>query len=145
MRSGYSGTAYYGGWLASPWYQLATTATVWVSTCGTYSTASGANTLDVNGHPSSLAGDMAGLTVPDQLTINSNSPSIDAQWSAFGVAEVLTWSHILSPEELREAQAYLTTKYGLISTTPPAPPMPSTSLPPVTPLLPSLSLGMMAW
>ena len=144
VHSGYSGVAYYGGWLASPWYQIATTATVWVSTCGTYSTASGANTLDVNGRPSSLAGDMAGLAVPDQLTINGNT-QVDAQWSAFGVAEFLTWNRKITPTELREVQAYLTTKYGLKLNTPPAPPTPAAAMPPLQPLAQSLESGMMAW
>jgi hypothetical protein len=116
-----------------------------VSTCGTYSTASGANTLDVNGRPSSLAGDMAGLAVPDQLTINGNLASIDAQWSAFGVVEFLTWNRVITPTELREAQAYLTTKYGLKLNTPPAPPTPAAAMPPLQPLARSLESGMMAW
>jgi hypothetical protein len=115
-----------------------------VSTCGAYSTATGANTLDVNGRPSSLAGDMAGLAVPDQLTINGNT-QVDAQWSAFGVAEFLTWNRKITPTELREVQAYLTTKYGLASSTPPAPPAPNSALPTTIPLAPSLATGMITW
>jgi hypothetical protein len=141
--SGYSGVAYYSNWLASPWYQLATTNTVWVSTCSSFSTASGANTLDVNGRPSSSY--LAGLAVPDKISINSNLASVDAQWSAFGVAELLVWNRAITQTELREAQAYLTLKYGLVPTAPPAPPVPAAPLPPALPLAQSLGNGMMAW
>ena len=133
------------GWLASPWYQLATTATVWVSTCASYDLYTGGNTLDVNGHPSSLAGDMAGLTVPDQISVNANLASIDAQWSAFGVAEMLVWNRVITGQEMREAQQYLTTKYGLAMSTPPAPPVPAAPMPPAPAFATDLAPGMMAW
>ena len=48
-RSGYSGVAYYNGWLQSP--GAATTATKWVSTCTSVDTATDGYTLDVNGVP----------------------------------------------------------------------------------------------
>jgi hypothetical protein len=145
VRSGYSGVAYYGGWLASPWYQIATAATVWVSTCASYDIYTGSNTLNVNGHPSSLAGDMAGLVVPDQLTINSNLASIDAQWSAFGVAEFLVWNRVITGNEMLEAQEYLTQKYGLVLSTPPAPSVPAAPMPPAPAMTAGLATGMMAW
>jgi hypothetical protein len=142
--SGYSGAALYNGaWLGSPWYMFASTATVWVSTCSSFNPGSGAYTLDVNGK--TYSNDVAGMVMPDSLTINSNSPNIDSQWSAFGVAELLVWNRAISATELLEAQTYLTGKYGLLLQTPPAPPMPAAPAPPGPPMAASLANGMLAW
>jgi hypothetical protein len=137
--SGYSGVAYYNGWLTTA---LSTTATKWVSTCSSFDTGSDAYTLDVNGHPYSNS--LAGLAVIDQLTINGNI-YVDAEWSDFGVAEMMTWDRALTAIELNEAQKYLTTKYGLADAQPPAPPVPAAPQPPTAPLASSLMRDMVAW
>ncbi len=67
------------------------------------------------------------------------------EWSAYGVAEFMTWSRALSRRELDEAQAYMTTKYGLKDGAPPAPPVPAAPQPPQPPLASSLAQGMVAW
>jgi hypothetical protein len=140
--SGYSGAAYYGNWLASPWYQLATTATVWVSVCSSFDTVAGVATLDVNGQPSTTK--LAGLLIPDRLTVNGNLPSQNSQWSAFGVAELMVWNRALTAQQLVAAQTYLTRKYGLLLKAPPTPPTPvqpppsPNPPPPPTPPAPSV-------
>jgi hypothetical protein len=106
---------------------LSTTATKWVSTCSAYDTVANTYTLDVNGHPFSST--LANMAIPDALTINGNV-YVDAEWSAFGVAEYLVWSRALSLTELTEAQVYLTSKYGLLLQAPPLPPSPPPSPPP---------------
>jgi hypothetical protein len=142
--SGYSGAALYNGaWLGSPWYMFATTGMVWVSTCSSFTPGSGQYIFDVNGKTSSAAA--ASMVVPDQLTVNGNSPNIDSQWSAFGVAEFMVWNRAISNAELREAQTYLTGKYGITLSAPPAPPTPAAPAPPAPPMAVSLSTGLLAW
>lgn len=140
--SGYSGVAYYNGWMQSP--GAATTATKWVSTCTSVDTATEYFILDVNGVPTK--GTLANMALPDQLTINGNT-QVDAEWSAYGVAEFITWNRALSRRELDEAQAFFTTKYGIKDTAPPAPPVPAAPSPPATPLttMSTLARGMVAW
>jgi len=81
--SGYSGIAYYNGWLST---SLATTATVWVSTCSSFNLGTDVYILDVNG--ATVTSALAGMAAPDQLTINGNV-YVDAEWSNFGVAEFM--------------------------------------------------------
>ena len=81
--SGYSGIAYYNGWLST---SLATTATVWVSTCSSFNLGTDVYILDVNG--ATVTSALAGMAAPDQLTINGNI-YVDAEWSNFGVAEFM--------------------------------------------------------
>jgi hypothetical protein len=115
---------------------------VWVSTCATFDTWTGTNTLDVNGRPSTSA--LASLLCPDQLSINGNLPSQNSQWSAFGVAEFLVWNRAITETELSEVQSHMSLKYGLTLNTPPAPPVPAAPVrAPV--MAQSLSNGLMAW
>jgi hypothetical protein len=137
--SGYSGVAFYSGWLTTG---LSTTATKWVSTCSSYDTGSGVYTLDVNGRPYTSA--LAGMMMPDALSINGNV-YVDAEWSAFGVAEFLTWNRALTDTELNEVQNYLTSKYGLVDAQPPAPPVPAAPQQQVAALASGLSNGLMTW
>ncbi len=140
--SGYSGVAYYETWLGPYWYVVATTAHTWTVTCTSFDTYSDNYVLDVNGH--AVSGSVASMGMPDQITINSNLPSQNAQWSAFGVAEMLVWDRAISQTELRSVSTYLTTKYGVKLMAPPAPPVPAAL--PTAPSLPSnLQNGMMAW
>jgi hypothetical protein len=81
---------------------------------------------------------------PDALSINGNI-YVDQEWSAFGVAELMTWDRALTNTELREVQSYLTTKYGLKDVAPPAPPVPAAPRAQPSPLAQSLSQGMLAW
>jgi hypothetical protein len=137
--SGYSGVAYYDGWLTT---SMSTTATLWVSTCSSYNTGTDYYTLDVNGD--AYTSSLANMVVPDQLTINGNLYT-DAEWSNFGVAEFIVWGRAISETELRGAQTYLTQKYGLVLKAPPAPPVPAAPQPPQPPLASSLANGMVAW
>ncbi len=140
--SGYSGVAYYSTWVGSPWYVLSTTAHTWTVTCGAFDTYSANYVLDVNGH--AVSGSVASMAMPDQITINSNLPSQNAQWSAFGVAEMLVWDRAITQTELRSVSTYLTTKYGVKLQAPPAPPAPAAV--PTAPSLPTgLTNGLMAW
>ena len=77
-RAGYSGVAYFNGWLPTT---FATTATKWVSTCASWDTVTGQFTLSVDG--ALVGGALAGIAVPDQLTINGNT-LVDAEWSDWG-------------------------------------------------------------
>ena len=139
FRNGYSGVAYYAGWLSTA---LSTTATKWVSTCTSTNTGSGYYTLNVDG--ASVSGWVQGMLPPDALTINGNV-YVDQEWSAFGVAELITWDRALTDTELREVQGYLTTKFGLTVETPPAPPVPAAPRPPVASMAQSLSNGLVTW
>ncbi len=134
--------AYYSGWLGSPWYVLASTSSNFVVTCTSFDSGSEGYILDVNGH--AVTGTTPSIALPDQITINGNLPSQNAQWSAFGVAEMLVWNRAITQTELRSVSTYLTSKYGLKLQAPPAPPAPAAV--PTAPSLPSnLQSGLMAW
>jgi len=142
--NGDSGVAYYNGWMQTPPANPGPGTTKWVSTCTSVDTGTAAYQLDVNGV--ATEGVIANIALPDQLTINGNT-QVDQEWSAYGVAEFMTWNRALSRQELDEVQSFLTTKYGLKDLAPPAPPKPAAPAPPAAPLstLKTLSRGMVAW
>jgi hypothetical protein len=121
---------------------LSTTANHWVSTCTSVDTGKSFYNLNVNGV--SVTGWLLGMMPPDALTINGNVYN-NEEWSAFGVAELMTWDRAISNTELREVQAYLTSKYGLGDHAPPAPPVPAAPQAAPGPYAASLSQGLMTW
>ena len=113
-----------------------------MSTCTSIDAGANYYTIDVNG--AAINGWLLSMQPPDALSINGNV-YVDQEWSAFGVAELMTWDRALTVTEIREVQSYLTSKYGLANRVPPAPPAPAAPQAAPGPLAASLNTGLMTW
>jgi hypothetical protein len=58
---------------------------------------------------------------------------------------MIVYDRAITPTEISEVQAYLTTKYGLKSLAPPAPPAPAAAQPATVMPTGSLQTGLKAW